>query len=392
MNKFYGTQPPTDAELKRSAALTKVIAQAIADHDGMLPFAKFMSLALYHPTLGYYHAEPFSIGDQGDFITAPHISPLFSRTIAHPCLPILASLKDKNILELGPGMGQFCADLLRELQRLDALPDHYFLYEISPTLRKKQHDFLEKTCPDLLDRIVFLDTLPADFNGIILANEVLDAIPFDLFYIDQSHVLERFVTEQNGHFTWQNAPAKTPDVAKNGAHAFLQYHLPDGYISELHLNTQKYVRTLTRMLKQGVIFFIDYGYGEREYYHPARNKGTLTCFYHHQKNDDPLQLPGLQDITAHVNFTQVIEIAAENGCDLAGYTTQAAFLIASGLLSLAKETASSLSPTEEFELYQSIKTLTLPTEMGERIKVMALSKGIDQSIVGFNLEDRRRDL
>ncbi|EKD71659.1 MAG: hypothetical protein ACD_46C00131G0001 [uncultured bacterium] len=369
-----------------------LISREIDTNGGAISFATFMELALYHPIVGYYNSPNFSLGNDGDFITAPHISSLFAKCLARQCASILQALSSKNILELGPGEARLTADLLHELQQQNCLPEHYFLYEISENLRQKQQDFLQKTCPQWMNRIVFLNEIPEKFSGLIIGNEVLDAIPVDLFAIENHTLKERCVAQKNGEFYWLNHEPQSAIFAENGAHILRQYALPNGYQSELHLQLASFIQRISRALTQGVAIFIDYGYAEAEYYHPERTQGTLTCFYRHQKHGNPLINPGAQDITAHVNFTRVIEVAAENGCELAGYTTQAAFLLACGLLDLAAEEEKNLSSTQEFKLHQAIKTLTLPTEMGEIVKVMALSKHFDLPLTGFAFQDRRRDL
>ncbi len=380
---------PNKQELARSLALSRCLQQEIQQQKA-ISFARFMELALYHPDFGYYFADTIDIGRQGDFITAPEISPLFAQCIAKQVSQIKTELQEGSVLELGAGTGRLASDLLLELDKLKSLPHHYYIYEISPALRRKQQELLKNTVPAYFSRIIWLDSLPANFTGIILANEVLDALPAHRFVIEDRKIWEQSVIGNDGVFNWQlTAPhAKLHEKVQALCE---RHHLSSGYISEINLHLPPFIQQLAAALDQGVILLIDYGYGQAEYYHPERQSGTLACFYQHRQSD-PLILPGTQDITTHVDFTAVIENAADYGCELAGYTSQAAFLLACGLMEMAGRASVELSIQDEFHLHQAIKTLTLPTEMGERIKVMALSKNIEQTLLGFSMHDRRRDL
>lgn len=379
--------------LERSKILSEYLRQEIDKHNGFLSFADFMEAALYHPQYGYYTAENFTLGRQGDFTTAPEISPLFARCFAKPVLNLAEQLGHSTVLELGAGTGRFACDLLLQLEQENALPSHYFIYEISETLRKKQQVFLQTHCPHLYSRLVWLDAPPSHFSGIIIANEVLDALPVHCFSIQETGAKERGVTLKNQTFAWDLRRPTAPFFSEKVEHLRQLYDLQAGYASEINLRLPAFLSPLIHGLKQGAILFIDYGYGQSEYYHPERNRGSLTCFYQHRRHDNPLLHPGLQDITAHVDFTRVIEETWEMGCELLGYTTQAAFLLDCGLMEMAKREEEKLSPIQAFTLHQAIKILTLPMEMGERIKVMGLTKNLPSlSPFGFRLQDRRRDL
>lgn len=376
----------------RSQALTTYLREQIAKHQGKLSFADFMATALYHPELGYYNADTFTLGKAGDFTTAPEISPLFARVFAQQSLAIFSQLGTADTLEIGAGTGRFAKDFLSALNQLHALPQHYFIYETSLKLRKKQQDFLRTQAPEFYSRITWLDAMPQGFKGTIIANEVLDALPFHCFSIEKNSVKERCITWENAQFAWQICQPTLPELTEKAEQRREQYGLFAGYASEINLALPAFLQSITQALTQGVMLFIDYGYGQREYYHPLRKEGTLTCFYQHLKHENPLILPGLQDITAHVDFTYLIETAAENECTLLGYTTQAAFLLANGLTEWVAQEEKKLNAAQVFQLHQAIKLLTLPTEMGERIKVMALAKGVEFELSGFALQDRRRDL
>lgn len=392
MTTFYDLPAPGDHSLQRSNALSETLRQAMDKHHGFLSFAHFMESVLYHPEWGYYTAPAFDIGKHGDFTTAPEISPLFARCFAHPLPPIFDHIGTGHILELGAGTGRFANDLLHQLEQLNSLPQHYYIHEISAVLRKRQQDFLQSACPHLYPRIVWLDTLPAHFKGVIIANELLDALPVHCFSIQKNTVKERCVTTEKDHFCWQLREPTTEKLAEEAEKIRRLYAPGNDYASEINLAMPLLIQSLVHCLSEGVILLADYGYGQAEYYHPERRRGTLTCFYRHHRHDNPLIYPGLQDITAHVDFTRVIEEAAEHGATLAGYTSQAAFLLDCGLMDEAAREEKNLSAVEAFTLHQAIKLLTLPTEMGERVKVMALNKNLELPLPGFKLQDRRRDL
>lgn len=379
-------------EKKHSEALIESIRQEMAEAGGTISFARFMELALYAPGLGYYTAGKHKLGPTGDFVTAPEISSLFAKSIARQCRQIAAKLPCYDILECGAGSGVFAKDLLLALEDMGALPEHYYILEVSSDLRDRQKRLLQSECPQFFSRIQWLDSLEnVSIQGIIFANEVMDALPVHGFEIQQNEIKERFVTCQNDEFRWKADEPSSPGLKALCQTLRETYLLPNGYQSEIHIFLSAWIRTIADVLKKGVILLIDYGYGRAEYYHPDRSMGTLMCYYQHQKHDNPFKWIGLQDMTAHVDFTTVIESAYASGCKLAGFTTQAAFLTACGLLEMAEE-EKNLLPKEKFQQGQAIKTLLFPSEMGELIKVMALSKAWDDALIGFSLLDRRRDL
>ncbi len=367
------------------------IRKEIEANNGSISFDRFMELALYHSEQGYYCSENFMLGKEGDFITAPHISPLFAQCVAHQAIQVFPHLQQKNILELGAGLGQFACDFLNELNQQQSLPSHYYIYEISHRLRKKQQNLLQTKCPALYSRCIWLEKLPENFSGLVIANEVLDAFPVHTFRVENNSIKERCVAYEKDEFVWK-LREPTSLLAEKAEAIRKQYHLENGYESEINLRLPTFMEELGRGFTQGLILFIDYGYGEEEYYHPERSHGSLTCFYQHKHHANPLICPGLQDITAHVNFTALIENAAANNFELAGFTTQAGFLFSLGLMDFVYAAEQQLSETDKFALHQAVKQLTMPTEMGERIKVMALSKGLDLDLPAFSLQDRRRDL
>lgn len=375
-----------------SNAFSTLIRNEIDQHGGLIPFDRYMELALYHPIYGYYNSDSFALGKRGDFTTASEISPLFASCFAVQYLQIAKYRRYEHILELGAGTGRFAGNLLSTLEKQHALPTHYYIYEISQRLREKQAVYLSSEYPTLAKRVIWLETLPTDYKGVIIANEVLDALPVDCFQISQQRILERCVGYQNNQFIWKYHQPISPKLQEQVQHLLEEYALPDGYESEINLILPTFFEALSHCLSEGVILFSDYGYGQQEYYHPQRSHGTLTCFSNHRHHDDPFILPGSQDITAHVDFTRVIATATDYGLDLLGYTNQASFLLACDLIQMANELENHLSQIDQFNLHQAIKLLTMPTEMGERIKIMALGKHFNHPLQGFQLLDRRREL
>lgn len=373
---------------KQTKELNQFIRKKITDADGHISFADFMELALYTPQIGYYSANRPKFGRGGDFVTAPEISPLFAKCMANQFHQILDKLGGGDILEIGAGSGVFAKEVLLALEQKNNLPKHYYIYEKSDSLRQSQQLFLQESCPHLTPLIHWLEQLPNfKINGIIFANEVMDAMPVHIFQIKNKKILECGVTRQKNQFAWQTR--EPSEQLKEKIH-FLQaqYELPDEYQSEINVNLPSWINGLSEILNDGAILLIDYGYGRKEYYHPDRTQGTLMCFYQHQASDNPFQYVGEQDITAHVDFTTVVESGIDAGLELAGYTTQAAFLLASGLLDLNNPTTHVL----QYKHNQEIKRLTLPSEMGEIVKVIGFNKNIDLSWTGFNFYDRRHDL
>lgn len=370
----------------RSQHLTSLIQQKIHDAGGWIDFATFMHLALYTPSLGYYSGGGVKFADAakggGDFVTAPQISPLFARTLARQAAQVLAETNG-SILELGAGTGKLAADLLLELQHLNQLPAHYYILEVSDYLRQIQLETIQSILPDeLTKRVVWLNTLPTDFVGLIFGNEVLDAIPVHLIYLHQQNWFERGVTFDDA-FSWQNKVLSRSDLTKPVA----DYSLPNEYLSEVCPAANGLITSLSQSLKQGVILMIDYGFGATEYYHPQRNTGTLMCHYQHQAHSNPLIYVGLQDITAHVNFTAIAETGLENGLTLAGYCNQASFLMNCGMLDILSETSPS-DIAAYMPLATAAQKLLSPAEMGELFKVIALSKDFDSPLIGFKSGDK----
>ncbi len=367
--------------------LTHIISE-IESHGGKISFAKYMELALYTPGLGYYSGSMKKFGSEGDFVTAPELTPLFSQCLAAQCKDILEYLNGGDILEIGAGSGQMAADVLMALETLECLPQHYYILELSADLIKRQQEKIAVLCPKFLDRVVWLNTLSnVDFKGVILANEVLDAMPVHQFKIQKGVLHEVEVIAHNGQLQYQLSKTNHPRLLE----LYHSQSWPDDYTSEINLNVKPWIASLSDILKLGVMLIIDYGFPKAEYYHPDRSMGTLMCHHKHRAHTDPFWCPGLQDITAHVDFTAIAEAALEAELDVLGYTTQAAFLLGTGLTSLAEKTHHQ-SEKEKFIQNNAIQTLTSPAEMGELFKVIALGRGIESPLLGFNFVDRRHAL
>lgn len=382
-----GNLPLLDPEIKKHGdRVTAFIRQKIYEHGEQITFAHFMKLALYAPGLGYYSAGLRKFGADGDFVTAPEISPLFAYCLANQCKPILAELAHPIILEFGAGTGRLASDLLLMLEKENALPQKYLILEISADLRKRQRQLLVQRCPNLLKRIVWLDRLPEEkFDGIIIANEVLDAMPVHKFRLDNNDIKEFYVTIHDNEFAWQ---LDEPDSIEliHAVKPIQQILSPvKNYDSEVNLMLTGWLNSCSALLSRGLILLLDYGFPRHEYYHPQRNMGTLMCHFRHRSHANPLILAGLQDITAHVDFTLLAEKAVSAGLSVSGYTTQANFLLNCGITQIPTSTTAE----QQLKLSNQIKLLTLPSEMGELFKVIALTRAIDINLMGFQQGDRR---
>jgi len=381
---------PDPIAQQHSDQLLALIKQKIVDSGGRINFADYMQLCLYAPGLGYYSAGSYKIGAKGDFTTAPEISSLFSRTLTQHIQDVFAQISQANILEFGAGSGKMAIDILTELEEKDALPEHYFIIEASADLRFRQEESILSKIPHLLNRIVWLDTLPEKFIGVILANEVCDAMPVHCLQFHQGRTRERFIEYRDSELHWCEGALSNPLLAKQGD-AIQTIAGDTHYLTEVNLASQAWLSSLADSLEQGAIFIIDYGYPMSDYYHPQRSQGTLMCYYQHQGHDNPLILQGLQDITAHVDFTSLAQTAVDNGLDVEGFQSQADFLLAGGITTLIpnKEDSNELS---HLQISAEIKQLTLPSEMGESFKVLSLSKNLEQILSRCKIADRRYSL
>jgi Uncharacterized conserved protein len=380
--------PDQDAQ-QASEALISHIRDEIDSAGGWIGFEHFMEMALYTPGLGYYSGGAHKFGSAGDFITAPELTPIFAQTLATQVRQILA-LSTPHILEVGAGSGRLVADLLLELAKHDALPESYEILDLSGELRERQQVMIAEMAPHLLSRLVWLDRLPERFDGLVLANELLDAMPVHLLRWgneeDPETIFEHGVCWHEGAFTWSDrlAQGRVLDYARQITE---KLSLPIGYLSEIGLAAMDWIASWGRILHHGALLIIDYGFPQHEFYHPQRDGGTLMCHYRHRAHTDPFFLPGLQDITAHVDFTAVIESGHLAGLDLLGYTTQASFLMNNNLAdALARISEKN---TKDYLLQaQAVQKLVSPAEMGELFKVMVLGKEIQEPLIGFSWMDR----
>ena len=376
---------PTPEARAHSDRVAERIRGEIAASGGWISFARYMELALYAPGLGYYSAGAKKLGRAGDFVTAPEISPLFGQTLARQVKQVLEAGFDQ-VLEVGAGSGALAATLLEELERSASVPRSYLILELSADLRERSRDTLAARVPHLLEKVAWLNRLPPAFSGVVLGNEVLDAMPVHVVRMRGGRAEEGGVGVRNGRldWSWRLASGELLDAARTLA-------LEEGVSTEIHLAARGFMRSLAAVLEKGVAFFVDYGFPRKEYYHPQRKSGTIMCHYRHQAHADPLLLPGLQDITSHVDFSAVASAACEGGLRLAGYTSQAQFLVNCGITDVMART-----PAEDgakfLPLANQANRLMSPAEMGELFKAIAFARGFDAPLVGFHEGDRGQTL
>jgi SAM-dependent MidA family methyltransferase len=377
---------PTPDALAHSQRVAAHLRSLIQHAGGWISFAQYMEAALYAPGLGYYAAGAMKLGAAGDFVTAPEMTPLFGRTLAHAISPVLGETGG-DVLELGAGSGRLAVDLLGELERLGALSRRYCILEVSADLRARQQERIAHELPHLGERVTWLDALPAHFNGVILGNEVLDALPVELVHWTESGPMSRGVVLDGDAFSWQDRPITDPVL-----HARAEVlNLAPGYLSEINLAADALIASLAQSLDHGLILMIDYGFGQSEYYHPQRHMGTLRAHYRHHALDDPFYLPGLCDLTAHVDFSAVAQAGGAAGLSLMGYVSQANFLLNAGLTDLLMQV-----PPSDAAVYlpqaNAVQRLVSPAEMGDLFKAIALGKGDITPLVAFARGDRRHAL
>ena len=377
---------PSPEALAQSGRLVARLRSLIEAQGGWISFATYMAEALYTPGLGYYSGGAHKFGPGGDFITAPELTPLFGQALASQVQQIMG-LSAPHVIEAGAGTGLLAADLLLELELRGALPESYAILEVSGELRERQFDTLAAKVPHLASRVQWLDGLPERFSGALVANEVLDVMPVHLIAWRPEGIFERGVAlGDEGRFVWADQPA-AGKVAE--AAVALDLPLPEEgeYVSELNLAGRAWVAEWAARLDQGAMLLVDYGYPRAEYYLPSRSTGTLLCYFRHHAHGDPFVWPGLNDITAFVDFTAIAEAGFEAGLDVLGYTDQANLLFNCGVLDCLARRAPEES-TDYIRAAKALQRLTGPHEMGELFKVIALARGISQPLIGFLRGDR----
>ena len=381
------------AEAEHAARVRAHLVAAIAAAGGWLSFERYMELALYAPGLGYYSAGARKLGPGGDFTTAPEISALFGACIAKQCVEVLAMLPRASILEIGAGSGRLAVDILRRLRAANCLPERYRILEVSADLRARQHACLCDSVPDLLDRVEWLDAPPAErFDGVVLANEVLDALPVRRFRWHSTGVEELGVAFDGERMHWSATAASAETTREcRRLYAAASSAWDEGYSSEYCPRLGAWTREVTRSLDRGAVLWFDYGLPRAQYYLPERHDGTLICHFRHRTELDPFRHAGLQDITAWVDFTSLAEASREAGFDLAGFTTQTYFLAGLGIEQEMQAMAAGTADAA-VRLSQQARRLMMPGEMGEGFKAMAWLRGLELEPAGFRLRDLRHTL
>lgn len=385
--------PVSSVALANNREVINLLKQAIAKHGGRIRFDQFMEIAMFAPGFGYYDSVNRIFGDDGDFITAPEISSFFGKCLARQVHQLMGVMGHTNILEFGAGSGILAQTILTELEKLGQLPDTYYIYDISPTLRGRQFGKLKRNIPHLLDRVEWLSDIPQDFNGIIIANEVLDAMPVHRVVFQQNgNHKETYITLKDGKLVQEDGPVSSIEI-KNEMDSIMHLRpdIKDGYRSEINLVVKDWVARVSKMLGQGVVFLIDYGCTRTEYYEPVNSEGKLICYFQHHPHGDPLLYPGIQDVTSHVDFSLVADAFQKQGLNVAGYTNQSFFLAGCGLESLYQELDSSDEKKLDEES-RSLERLIMPNAMGEIFKAIAIAKDIDVDLIGFSVSNQKDSL
>ena len=372
---------PSPTAQQSSANLQTLLAEEIKKYGNWIPFSRFMELVLYAPQYGYYTGGSHKIGNNGDFITAPTLTPLFARTLARQLQELLPQTAG-NIYEFGAGTGQLAADLLNNLS--DGI-NRYYIIEISPELAARQKDLIQTLAPQAAQKIIHLSALPETFDGIIIGNEVLDAMPVEIIRKDEGSSFEHVgVCLDNDRFTYSARPLHDLQLSALASLYFPKISSP--YTSELHPQQYAFIRTLASRLEHGCMIFIDYGFDAAQYYHPQRDQGTLIGHYRHHVIHNPFDFIGLADLTAHVNFTDIAQAGTDAGLDLIGYLPQSHFLLNLGITELLAQTGKTNSAAYIREA-AAVQKLIDQHEMGELFKVIAFGKNINIDWTGFCFGD-----
>ncbi|HTR59232.1 MAG TPA: class I SAM-dependent methyltransferase [Casimicrobiaceae bacterium] len=380
--------PPPEANAHCARVIAR-LAHEIAEEDGWISFAQYMEQVMYAPGLGYYAAGWQKFGGAGDFVTAPELTPLFGRTVARQLAQVLKLVPDGEILELGPGSGRLAGDIMKAMAEHGAPPSPYCLLEVSAELRERQRAHLTKAAPEAVARIEWIDILPERWSGVVFANEVLDSVPPHLVLRRDGEWYERGVTLASGGRLVFADRLLGRGALRDAAQA--RFPPEVDYLSEFNPAAEALLRTFAQRCERGAMLFVDYGFPAAEYYHPQRSAGTLMAHYRHRAIDDPFFLPGLADLTAHVDFSAMARAGVAGGMQLAGYTTQARFLVNCGLLQELER----CGDPQSFDYLReagAVQKLTSPAEMGELFKVLALVRGIEPDLIGFRDGDQSHRL
>jgi len=362
--------PDPGARLHSARVVAKVCDE-IERSGGFIPFTRYMELVLYAPSLGYYVAGARRFGAAGDFVTGPELTPLYGAAIARQLAPILAATPGRQIVELGAGSGALAASLLNALVACDAAPVHYRILEVSPALQAAQRATIERDAPRELARVEWLERLPAAIDGVVVMNEVLDAIAPRLLARKGGRWLERGVVCKQGALAWGEHALDDPRVRSMAEDRFPR---EGDYTSEVNPAAEALVTTLSQRIASGALLVIDYGFPRHEYYHPQRNEGTLVGHYRHRVHADPFLWPGLSDLTSHLDFTAIADAAVRGGLHVAAFATQASFLLGCGILDRLREVGAPESASY-VRAAAALQQLLSPAEMGELFKVLLLARG-----------------
>ena len=380
----------TSPEKEHSELLKSKIATEIASQGGWLPFSKYMEMALYEPGMGYYSAGAHKLGSGGDFTTAPELSPLFGAAICSTLLPVLKGLKEKRlptqILEFGAGTGKLASSILGRLNDLGFSLDCYDIIEISPDLGQRQQQHLSNVIKELKlsTKCNWLSALPRNFHGVIIANEVIDAIPCDVIIYQNGFWHWYGVGFKNGKLTWEVGLRVEQDLLSD---SLLNDNFSEGYVTELHTPANAWMHEVAKQLDSGLFLAFDYGFPESEYYHPQRLEGTLIAHHRHLAIQDPFYLPGLCDLTAHVEWSQIARTVLAENVDDVFLTSQAAYLLDAGIGEIALEIGDPSDPATFLPISNSLQKLLSESEMGELFKAFAFSKKLNDLMPGHSLED-----
>ena len=380
----------TSLEAEYSELLKAKIASQIASQGGWIPFSRYMEMVLYEPGMGYYSAGAHKLGSGGDFTTAPELSPLFGAAICSTLIPVLESLKAQGqptqILEFGAGSGKLATSILGRLHELDFQLDSYDIIEISPDLAQRQQERIGRTINELQSQTqcLWLSELPKDFKGIILANEVIDAIPCDAIIYQNGFWYWYGVALENNQLTWKVGSPVAQDLLP---HNLLNESFSEGYVTELHNPANAWMKQVAKYLHSGLFLTFDYGFPENEYYHPQRLEGTLMAHHRHHAIQDPFYLPGLCDLTTHAEWSQIARSALAENVDDVFLTNQAAYLLDAGIGDIALEIGDPSNPETFLPISNSLQKLLSEAEMGELFKAFAFSKNLSQLLPGQTLED-----